>query len=125
MTASEFFRNMEWGSTLQVAIIRIGVASLIWALVMLIVGEIGVIELPIMVVSLIFGFFFFLVLAIVASGLTHAGVPYIGLLALPAYLIAVGDPVVRGLWMKWPKVVPVQNFKWFNPPFLGVFKPDE
>ena len=46
MTASDFFRNMEWGSTLQVATIRIGVASVIWALVMLIMGEIGVIEFP-------------------------------------------------------------------------------
>lgn len=121
MDIKEFFRTIQWQATLQIAAIRIGVASIIWPLVFFIFAGAKASEvIPLAFGSLVF-FFVCLAVAIPAVGLARANVPFIGLLALPAWLMVVADPLVKILHGAKPEWVPVEEFKLFNPPVLAVF----
>jgi ankyrin repeat protein len=125
MGIKEFFQTIQWGATLQVAAIRIVIASVIWPLLFVILGNTKAAEF----FPLVFGFILvlgaFIAIAIPAIGLVQANVPYIGLAALPAWMVVVADPLVKLLHSKRPDMVPVDEFKWINPPVLAVFQTTE
>ena len=39
MDIKEFFQTMDWRATLQVALVRVAIASLLWALIFVIFGD--------------------------------------------------------------------------------------
>ena len=122
MGIKEFFQTIQWGATLQVAAIRIVIASILWPLLFFILGNTKVAEF----FPLVFGFILvlaaFIAIAIPAIGLARANVPYIGLAALPAWMVVVADPFVKVLHAKRPDLVPVDEFKLINPPVLAIFQ---
>jgi cytochrome c-type biogenesis protein CcmH/NrfG len=125
MGVKEFFQTIQWRATLQVAGIRIAVAAIMWPLLFLVLGGTKAAEF----VPQVFGFLLllavFIAVAIPAIGLARANVPFIGLAALPAWMVVVADPLVKLLHMKTPGLVPVEEFNWINPPVLAVFRNDE
>lgn len=126
MGISEFFRTISWRATLQVAIIRIGVASLLWDFIMLITGKIPDANAFFgMFIALLIMLTIAMAVAIPVIGLARAGVPLIGVLALPAWFVVIGDPLVRILWGIKPEWVPVIKFKLINPPVLAIFMTEE
>ena len=123
MGIREFFQNISWRATLQTVLIRVLVASILWPIVIFVTGGIGSPgEFFAMTVTFFVILLVFLVVAIPVVGLSRAGVPYVGLLALPAWLVVIGDPVVWILHGTKPEWVPVDDFRLVNPPVLAVFK---
>lgn len=125
MSVSNFFKELNWKATIQLAAIRILIASAIWTVLM----QAGNPNFSIATVfQTFFGilalFFVFVAIAIPAIGLATAGVPFVGLAALPAWLISIGDPIVKWLHKSKPQWVPVDNFGFFNPPVLTIFGPE-
>ena len=121
MDIREFFRTIQWGATLQVAAIRVGVASIIWTLFMLVTGSVPAMELLPTVLKWILLLSVFIAIAIPAIGLAKANVPLVGIAALPAWLIVVADPLVKILHSMKPEWIPVDEFKLINPPVLALF----
>lgn len=122
MGVSEFFRTIQWGPTLQVALMRVGIASLLLPIIMLFIGDIpttGKFFLAIL------GWLIFLVAALVVAlpviAIARAGVPLIGLLALPAWVVVIANPFIWLLWKFKPELVPVGEFSLFSPPVLAIF----
>ena len=126
MGVSEFFRTLQWVPTLQVAVMRICMASLLWPIIMLLTSGLpnvksffGMIVVWFIVLTIA------MLVAIPVIGLVRAGVPFIGLLSLPAWLVVVGDPLVHLIWRFKPEWVPVEQFKLINAPVLAVFGADD
>jgi len=124
MRVAEFFRTIQWRSTLQVALIRICAASFLWAFIILLIsghmseaGRAMIVFIPLLIIAML--------VAIPVIGLARAGVPFIGLLSLPAWLVVIGDPLVYLLCKFKPEWVPVEDFKFINAPVLAVFGADE
>ncbi|MBV5273971.1 MAG: hypothetical protein JZU52_10110, partial [Lamprocystis purpurea] len=134
MTVTEFFQKISWRSTLQIALIRILVASLLYTILWIFNnadGEASFMTLNVWLNILKFWLGLSVILAVAmaiaipVSALSRAGVPLIGLLSLPAWLIAVGDPLVWIVWRLKPEWVPVDRFRLINAPVLSVFMADE
>ena len=124
MGFKEFFQTIQWGATLQVALIRVAIASLLWPLIFVIFGSASVSEFFPQVFTFFLLLLTFLAVAIPAIGLARADVPFVGLAALPAWLVVIADPFVKLLHSKKPEWVPVAEFKFINPPVLAVFGQD-
>jgi hypothetical protein len=45
----------------------------------------------------------------------------VGLLALPAWAAVVGFPIIKIIHEKYSNLIPVDEFKYLNPPVLAVF----
>lgn len=125
MGIREFFQTILWGATLQVAAIRIALASILWSLISVILGNTTAAEFFPQVFMFLFLLTAFIAIAIPATGLARANVPFVGLAALPAWLVAVADPLVKLIHAKKPEFIPVDEFKLINPPVLAVFAIDE
>lgn len=126
MGIAEFFRTINWIATLQVAFIRIGMASLLWIIIMLITGGIANANAFFgVLITLLVMLTIAMAVAIPVIGLAKAGIPLVGLLALPAWLVVIGDPAVHMLWKIKPEWIPVDQFKLINPPVLAIFTIDE
>ena len=121
MDIKSFFRTIQWRATLQVAAIRIAIASILWSLFLVTVGNAKFSEFFPQIFTFLLLFSALVAIAIPAIGLARANIPYIGLAALPAWAIVVADPLVKVLHAKRPDLVPVDNFKYFNPPVLAIF----
>jgi hypothetical protein len=121
MGLKEFFRTIQWRATLQVAAIRIVVAAVLWPLLMLATGSLPPADFIPMALSLMVGFSAFIAIAIPAIGLARANVPFVGFAALPAWLVVIADPLVKVLHSVKPEWVPVERFKFVNPPVLAIF----
>lgn len=125
MGVREFFQTIQWRETLQIALIRVALASILWPLVLVILGN----ERPSAFFGLAFQTFVLLVIfmavAIPAIGLARANIPLVGLAALPAWLVVIADPIVKIIHSMKPNWVPVDTFKLINPPVLGVFVTNE
>jgi|GEM_PF-6113719 len=121
MSIRDFFQTIQWGPTLQIAAIRIGIASIVWSLFFLIFGNTTVAEFFPQLFTMFVLITVFVGIAIPASGLSRAGTPFVGLATFPAWLVVVADPFVKILHTKRPDLVPVESFNFFNPPVLGVF----
>ncbi len=124
MGVREFFQTIQWGPTLQVAAIRIAIASILWPILIVIFGSGKAAEFFPMVFVLLFGLTACVLVAIPVIGLVRANVPWVGLAALPAWAIVIADPIVKLIHTKRPEWIPVDNFSWFNPPVLAVFAAD-
>ena len=121
MGINEFFQTIQWGATLQIAAIRIAIASMLWPLLFVILGNTTVAEFFPQVFSLLLMLTAFIAIAIPAIGLARANVPLVGLAALPAWLVVIADPLVKIIHSKKPEWVPVEEFKFINPPVLAIF----
>lgn len=121
MEAGEFFRTVLWRATLQVAAIRIAVASILWPLLLTVFGGAKFVEFLPQVLTFLILLSALVIVAIPAIALARSNVPYVGLAALPAWMIVIADPLVKMLHAKRPDLVPVESFKYFNPPVLAIF----
>lgn len=125
MGIREFFETINWKATLQVALIRVVIASLLWPVILLITGSGSHSGIFSGFFGLAVVWFVFLLVAILvaipAIGLARANVPIVGLAALPAWAVVIADPIVKLLHYRKPEWVPVEEFKLINPPVLAVF----
>lgn len=121
MGLKEFFQTIQWGATLQVAAIRIAVAAVLWTFFMFVMGSLTPVELVPSALLWAALLSVFIGIAIPAIGLAKANVPLVGLAALPAWLVVIADPLVKILHSKKPEWVPVEEFKFINPPVLTIF----
>ena len=121
MGIKEFFQTIQWVATLQVAAIRIAIASILWPLLFVILGSTKATEYFPLVFGLLLLLTVFIAIAIPAIGLARANVPFVGLAALPAWLVVIADPLVKIIHSYKPEWVPVEEFKLINPPVLAIF----
>ena len=122
MGISEFFRTISWGATLTVAAIRIVLAALLWVVIMLLAGSIpNASTFFAMYITLLLVITVAMAVALPAVGLARAGIPFVGLLALPAWLAVLADPIIHVVWKMKPELIPVDHFKLINPPVLALF----
>lgn len=117
-----FFQEIHWGATLRIAAIRIFVSALLWSMLMVISSSQGREASAIfsMIFSFLVALIVFVLIAIPAVGLSRANIPWVGLIALPAWLIVISDPILKLIHTKRPEWIPVDDFRWFNPPVLAV-----
>ena len=125
MGIKNFFQTIQWQATLQIAAIRIAIASLLWPLIFVLLGNTTAAEYFPQVFSFLLLLTVFIAIAIPAIGLARADVPLVGLAALPAWLVVIADPLVKLIHVKRPDLVPVDEFKLINPPVLAVFATEE
>ncbi len=116
------FKSVDWKATLLLHLVRSGSAGVLWATVALLAGAAGSgvwWAMPVLMPVMYFiGMPMYLFIAkIVASmlGGDGFGPAIVGLMALAFALgIVVGDPIVYVLHKKWPELVPVEHFAFFN-----------
>lgn len=125
MGIKEFFQTIQWGPTLQIAAIRIVIASILWPLLFIILGDTKAVEFFSLVLGFLLVLAAFIAIAIPAIGLARANVPFVGLAALPAWMVVIADPFVKLIHSNKPEWVPVDEFNFINPPVLAVFGTDD
>lgn len=123
MGAFDFIKNVDWPATFKILGIRLAVASVILTLLFFILGGMPVAE----VIPSLFGYFVviatFIAVSFPAYALSKAGVPYIGLLTYPAWLVCIGDPLVKFIHTKRPDLIPLEEFKFIgNMPMITLEK---
>jgi hypothetical protein len=109
-------RRIKWGPTLQVNFLRALMGGVVWMIVAY------ALQMPVqpggpghwfLIIAAPVGYLLVLLpLALAADGLRRIGVPFAGLLTIPAAMVAVaGDPLVLVLRHGAPGLVPVDDFK--------------
>jgi hypothetical protein len=121
----EFFQTIVWGATLQIAATRIVIAAILWPILFIIFWDVKVAQFFELVFGYMLLFSIFIAIAIPAIGLSRANVPFIGLVAIPAWLVVVADPFVKLLHTIRPNLVPIDEFKLINPPVLAIFQTND
>lgn len=113
----EHWRFIEWGKTLQVNFVRAAVAGTLCSILLIMFGG-----LPISVglLTIIMAPFVFLGVVLPLIFLSKIGIPFVGLFLIgPMLYMLIGDIFVYLLKSKYPKLVPVDDFKPFN--FTALF----
>lgn len=121
MNVRTFFQTIQWGPTFQVGVLRAAIAALMWTVIIVAAGSTQNATFLAQLAAAFFGLLVALAIAIPAIGLARANIPLVGLLALPAWLIVIADPLVKIIHSVKPNLVPVEEFKLVNPPVLAVF----
>lgn len=111
------FSQIDWGATFKLAMIRLASASLIVMLASIVSGSTGALGIPVILGALV-------LIALVSSYVVkYTGLDFLGLLALPAFLVVIaGDPP---LWIARkfkPDLLPVDEFGFLNRTVLFVEK---
>lgn len=108
------FKNIDWGSTLQVNLIRAAFAGLIWFIIRLFTGDSFSSSL-IMLLFPVAYLIFLLPIGLVAGWLSSIGIPFIGLITvIISIFIVVGDPPTFILHKVNPRLVPVEQYGFLN-----------
>lgn len=123
MQAFEFLKKVDWPITFQILGIRIAVASVILTTIFFVFGNLKITELVQQLFASFVVFALFVGISFPALALNKAGVPFVGLLTYPAWLLCIGDPVVKILHTKRPDLIPLDEFKFLlNHPVIYLEK---
>lgn len=111
--------RVDWGSTLQLAIYRMLVAGVLWAVLLpIFVGttgwHIGVLLYGPICMAILVG------VGLVSIALDKMGVPFAGLGALAAFPVVIGDPILWFVQRQRPGTLPVDRFGMLNRPILVI-----
>jgi len=119
--AKFLLKDILWGATLKVNLVRVIVAGIIWTIIAYAMGmetPSGMPGLWLYMFIWPIGYFIFLPIAMVAGWLSNAGVPFAGLITfIPAIMVIPADPIIFFIHKANKNFVPVENYKFIEPAF--------
>lgn len=114
------FKNVNFGATLTIALVRAVIASFVIA-VFLFISQPNTPNAGILIMMPVVLLLGFLPISLFASGLSRIGVPFTGLVGLLfAIPLMCGDPVIWLTRNVKPDFLDVEEFKIINPSFIYV-----
>jgi len=128
MNIIEQIKSIHWPATSSFMAIRIGVASLIWLVLLSFTGS-GAQSansgsgLLYIFVAMPIALLAFTAMAVVAGLLSRVNVPFAGLVSLACALpVWIADPFVWMIFRMKPEWSPVADLEMFNPAVVFVYK---
>lgn len=123
MSVSEYFKDTDWKTTMQIAATRIVVAAIILTVLSFNYGNTPLWKIVPELFKWLMWLSIFMGIAIPALAMFRSGTTWASWFSLPAWLVCVADPPLKILHTKRPDLFPVAEFKYFlNAPLLQINK---
>lgn len=108
------FKQVQWGPTLQVNLMRAFAAGLIIFIATAIANQ----DASMWFIPLVLPIGYLIVyvpMGLIAEKLSEKGVPYVGwVTVIIALIVMIGDPIIYILYKFAPRLVPVEHFSFIN-----------